>query len=128
QVLGPGAFQEVPLSEAFAAVAEWTQTVLKPSNATELAALAMKHAIVQRDVAHLVFPDEVQDLPAAEGTPARPRQGRVAASEIAPPAAGLERSVALPGNAARPVISSAIGARPSRQPILAFADRLDAPL
>src|SRR3954470_19988294 len=81
QVLGPGAFQEVPLSEAFSAVAEWTQTVLKPGNATELAALAMKHAVVQRDVAHLVVRDEVQELPAAERAPARPRQGRVAASE-----------------------------------------------
>src|SRR5437763_5443486 len=128
QVLGPGAFQEVPLSEAFAAVAEWTQTVLKPSNATELAALAMKHAIVQRDVAHLVFPDEVGDLPAAEGTPARPRQGRVAASEIAPPEAELERAVALLGNAERPVIICGNGARPFREPILAFAERIDAPV
>ncbi|HQG17777.1 MAG TPA: thiamine pyrophosphate-binding protein, partial [Ornithinibacter sp.] len=32
QVLGPGAFQEVPLAEAFAAVSEWSQTVLSASN------------------------------------------------------------------------------------------------
>src|SRR5207247_208474 len=63
QVLGPGTFQEVPLAQAFDAVAEWSQTVIRPENATELAALAMKHAIVQRDVAHLIFPDEVQELP-----------------------------------------------------------------
>jgi pyruvate oxidase len=128
QVLGPGAFQEVPLSEAFAAVAEWTQTVLKPGNATELAALAMKHAVVQRDVAHLVFPDEVQELPAAEGVPARPRQGRVAASEIAPPEAELARAVALLSAAERPVIICGNGARPFRDEILAFAGRIDAPV
>jgi thiamine pyrophosphate-dependent acetolactate synthase large subunit-like protein len=109
-------------------VAEWTQTVLKPSNATELAALAMKHAVVQRDVAHLVFPDEVQDLPAAEGTPPRPRQGRVAASEIAPPEAELERAVALLAGAERPVIICGNGARPFRAEILAFAERIDAPV
>jgi thiamine pyrophosphate-dependent acetolactate synthase large subunit-like protein/nitrite reductase/ring-hydroxylating ferredoxin subunit len=128
QVLGPGAFQEVPLSEAFSAVAEWTQTVLKPGNATELAALAMKHAVVQRDVAHLVFPDEVQDLPAVEGAPARPRQGRVAAGEIAPPEAELARAVALLAGAERPVIICGNGARPFRDEILTFAERIDAPL
>jgi thiamine pyrophosphate-dependent acetolactate synthase large subunit-like protein len=31
QVLGPGAFQEVPLAEAFAAVSEWSQTVIAPA-------------------------------------------------------------------------------------------------
>jgi thiamine pyrophosphate-dependent acetolactate synthase large subunit-like protein len=128
QVLGPGAFQEVPLSEAFSAVAEWTQTVLKPGNATELAALAMKHAVVQRDVAHLVFPDEVQDLPAAENAPARPRQGRVAASEIAPPDEELDRAVALLSGAERPVIICGNGARPFRDEILRFAERIDAPV
>src|SRR5207237_6176001 len=121
--LGPGGVQEVPLSEAFAAGAEWTQTVLKPSNATEVAALAMKHAVVQRDVAHLVFPDEVQDLPAAEATPPRPRQGRVAASEIAPPEAELARARALLSGAERPVIICGHGDRPFRDRMLAFADR-----
>ncbi|MFQ5616042.1 MAG: thiamine pyrophosphate-dependent enzyme [Anaerolineales bacterium] len=33
QVLGPGAFQEVPLDKAFDAVAAWSQTVLRPENA-----------------------------------------------------------------------------------------------
>src|SRR5437763_2132068 len=91
QVIGPGAFQEIPLDRAFEAVAAFSQPVLSSQNASELAALAMKHAIVQRDVAHLVFPDEAQQLPAVEGAPARPRAGRVAASEIAPPEAELAR-------------------------------------
>jgi len=76
QVVGPGTFQEVPLGEAFNAVAEWSQSVLRPENATELAALAVKHAVVQRDVAHLIFPDEVQDLPGVDAPKARPRTGR----------------------------------------------------
>ena len=76
QVIGPGTFQELPLEKAFDAVAEWGQTILSPANATELAALAMKHAIVQRDVAHLVLPDNVQELPGLDDPPARPRAGR----------------------------------------------------
>src|SRR5438067_13057644 len=41
QVIGPGAFQEIPLGQAFEAVAKFSQPVLSPNNATELAALAM---------------------------------------------------------------------------------------
>jgi len=93
QVIGPGTFQEVDLAAAFSAVAEWSKTVLRPENATELAALAMKHAIVNRDVAHLIFPDEVQELPGVPEPVARPRQGRVADAAIRPPQAELERAV-----------------------------------
>ena len=87
QVVGPGTFQEVDLAAAFAPVAEWSQTVLRPENATELAALAMKHAIVNRDVAHLIFPDEVQELgrcrrapTAAHDRSSRGKRHRAAAS------------------------------------------------
>ena len=66
QVLGPGAFQEIDLASAFAPVARFSQTVLRDSRAVELMNLACKNAIVERDVAHLIFPDEVQTLPAAE--------------------------------------------------------------
>lgn len=128
QVLGPGAFQEVPLAEAFSAVAEWSQTVLAPGNATELAALAMKHAVVQRDVAHLIFPDEVQELPAREDPPPRPREGRVAATAIAPPQAELDRAIEMLRAAARPVIVAGAGARVDRDSVIAFAERIDAPV
>lgn len=128
QVLGPGAFQEVPLAEAFDAVAEWTQTVLVPGNATELAALAMKHAIVSRDVAHLVLPDDVQELPGLSEPPARPRAGRLATTAIAPPADELARAVALLSGAERPVIVIGNGARPDREAVIALAEHLDAPM
>src|SRR5262249_34015023 len=92
QVLGPGAVQELPLAAAFDAVSEWSQTVLSPDNATELAALAVKHAVVNRDVAHLIFPDEVQELDGRNEPPERPRAGRVADSRVAPPERELERA------------------------------------
>ncbi|MGH9040404.1 MAG: thiamine pyrophosphate-binding protein [Acidimicrobiia bacterium] len=128
QVLGPGAFQEVPLAEAFSAVSEWSQTVLRPENATELAALAMKHALVQRDVAHLIFPDEVQELAGTDPPSARPRAGRIAAPGIAPPEEELARAAGLLSGAERPVIICGNGARPYRSEILAFAERIDAPV
>jgi pyruvate oxidase len=128
QVVGPGTFQEVDLAAAFAAVAEWSKTVLRPENATELAALVMKHAIVQRDVAHLIFPDEVQELPGVETPVARPMAGRVASVDVAPPEAELHRAVELLAGAQKPVIICGNGARGFGDEILAFAEHIDAPI
>jgi pyruvate oxidase len=102
QVLGPGAFQEVPLAAAFDAVSEWSQTVLSRANATELAALAVKHAVVNRDVAHLIFPDEVQEVDGLDDPPPRPREGRVADARVAPPDDELARAVEMLNGAKRP--------------------------
>jgi pyruvate oxidase len=128
QVLGPGAFQEVPLAAAFDAVSEWSQTVLSPANATELAALAVKHAVVNRDVAHLIFPDEVQELAGLDQPPQRPRQGRVADTRVAPPEVELLRAVEMLRTAERPVIVVGNGARPFRDEVLLLAEHIDAPI
>ena len=128
QVLGPGAFQEIPTAEAFSAVAEWSQTVVSSENASELMALAVKHAVVKRDVAHIVFPDEVQERPGLADPPARPRIGRIAETGITPPESELHRAVRLLEAAERPVIIVGNGARPFRDEIVAFAERFDFPV
>jgi len=128
QVLGSGAFQELPLTEAFSAVAEWTQTVLTAENATELMALAIKHAIINRDVAHLVFPDEIQDLPGRSDQLRPPKDGRVAPAQITPPRQQLDRAITLLTEAQRPVIIAGHGARQHRSDIVALAEHFDAPI
>ena len=84
QVLGPGAFQEVDLQAAYGSVAAFSQTVLPTSRHAELATLAAKNAILRRDVAHLVFPDEVQTLPAGDEQASGP-EGRITPQQITPP-------------------------------------------
>ncbi len=128
QVLGPGAFQEVPLAEAFEAVTAWSQTVLRPENATELMALALKHAIIKRDVGHLIFPDEVQNMAALAKTKSYPIAGRVANPRITPPAEDLELAVQMLESAERPGIIIGNGGRPFANQILALAEWIDAPL
>ncbi len=128
QVLGPGAFQEIPTARAFDAVAAWSQTVLVPDNATELMALALKHAIVERDVAHLIFPDDMQNVPgAAEPEPA-PRDGRIADTAILPPWPEVERAAAMVAASDRPTIILGNGARHFSKEIVALAEHIDAPL
>src|SRR3954466_9841269 len=85
QVLGPGAFQEVDLAGAFGSVAAWSQPVLRDSKHTELMNLACKNALLRRDVAHLIFPDQVQTLPAGEGAEPGGPDGRITRQDIAPP-------------------------------------------
>ena len=127
QVLGPGAFQEVDLPAAFAPVAAWSQTVLPESHHAELMALACKHALLRRDVAHLVFPDDVQTLPAPDAPVALP-VGRVGPSEIGPPAESLAAALDLLARATRPVFIVGHGARDHMEPIVALAERLGAPI
>ncbi len=128
QVLGPGAFQEVPLAEAFNAVAAWSQTVLRPENASELMALALKHAIVKRDVGHLIFPDEVQTMPALPKPKDHPKNGRIANPQIIPPQDDLNKAFELINQAEKPAIIVGKGAKPHRDAIIQFAEKIDAPI
>ncbi len=126
QVLGPGAFQEVDLYAAFDAVRTWGQTVLTHKNASDLMALALKHAIVEQGVAHLILPDEVQVAPASDPLPATPKHGRVSTIKISPPEAELNEAIELINQAERPSIIVGHGARYHREDILRFAEMIDA--
>ncbi|MEN8140692.1 MAG: thiamine pyrophosphate-dependent enzyme [Thermodesulfobacteriota bacterium] len=123
QFLGPGAFQEVDLASAFHSVSCWSQTVLADSNHEELMNLALKNAIIRRDVAHLIFPNQVQELPAAPA-PATPGPvGRLTPLAISPPPDALAAATELLRKARRPVIIVGHGARYNMAEIIAFAER-----
>jgi pyruvate oxidase len=127
QVLGPGDFQEVDLAAAFAPVAAFSQTVLESSRHAELMNLACKHAILRRDVAHLIFPDQVQTQPAPDA-PAGGPQGRLTPTAIAPPEDAVEQALTLLRGAQRPVIIAGHGARFRAAQVTAFAEQLGAPV
>ena len=128
QVLGPGAFQEIDLAAAFAPVARFSQTVLHTSKHAELMTLACKSAVVERDVSHLIFPDDVQTLPAAENAKASGPDGRLAAHHIAPPVEALDEAISLLKKAQRPIIIVGYGARDSMDEVIELAERLHAPV
>ena len=127
QVMGPGAFQEVDLSSAFQAVSRFRQTVLPGSRHAELVSLALKTAIVERDVSVLILPDEVQTLDAGTQAPGR-REGRVSQTDIAPPPQSLQSALARIGRARRPVIIVGNGARGGVDAVVALAETLGAPV
>jgi len=128
QVLGPGAFQEIDLHSAFAPVARYSQTVLHTSKHSELMTLACKSAIVERDVAHLIFPDDVQTLTAAESAIASGPEGRIATPAIAPDEQALAEASKLIGESKRPIVIVGYGARDAMDDVIELAEQLNAPI
>jgi len=128
QVLGPGAFQEVDLMAAYGKVAQWSQPVLSTSRHAELMNLACKSALLNRGVSHLIFPDEVQTLPASEDAPAGKPEGRITAQAIVPPASSLEQAANLLRKAKRPVLIVGHGARFSMPAVMEVAEMLNSPV
>ncbi len=128
QVFGPGAFQELPLKEAFGAVADFSHLALPGSDHAELMSLAIKSAVVNRNVSHVVFPDDVQTIPAAAGAAAGSPDGRLGDVRIRPADEPLERAIETLRSARRPVIIVGHGARFDMPAIAELAEELGAPV
>ena len=126
QVFGPGAFQDIDLSSAFEAVARFSQTVLPSSKHAELASLACKTALVERDVAHLIFPDDVQTIPS--DAKAQGPKGRMGAPRIRVPAEDLAAAREMLAGARRPFIVMGYGAIDAREEVIALAEAIGAPV
>jgi pyruvate oxidase len=127
QVFGPGAFQDVDLAAAFAPVTCFSESTLHSSKHAELMSLACKNAIVKRDVAHLIFPDNVQTMLATDPTPGVP-EGRLSVPRVAPDDAVLDEALALVKKSKRPIIIAGYGARDAMDEVIELAEQLNAPV
>ena len=123
---GRGAFQDLDLEGAFADVAAFSETVLAGADYGEIMSLACKTALIERNVSHLVFPDEVQVLPCDAA--AQEPTGRTGSRLIAPPADVLRDAAARIGQAERPLIIVGAGARFEMDQVVALAEHIGAPI
>ena len=126
QVVGTGNFQEVDLVQAFSSVAEFNHRVQTDSKHSELMSLAVKHAILRRDVSHLTFPDEIQEIAAPDWEKAQDPDQRMTSTDIAPPEQAVNRAIELIRKAKRPLIIMGHGARFHRESVIEFAESLNA--
>lgn len=126
QVFGPGAFQDIDLASAFQAVTRFSQTVLSTSNHTELASLAVKNALVERDVAHLIFPDDIQTQPSNRR--AAGPEGRISAPVVIPQEADVAAASQMINKAKRPMFVIGHGAWEANKDIIALAETMGAPV
>lgn len=127
QVVGTGNFQEVDLVQAFNTVAEFNHSVQAGSKHADLMSLAIKHAILKRDVSHLTFPDEAQEKLAGDEKPQVP-DGRITPMTISPPKESLAKAIKLLKKAKRPVLIIGHGSRFHKDEIIALAESLNAPV
>ncbi|MGI9596393.1 MAG: thiamine pyrophosphate-dependent enzyme [Acidimicrobiales bacterium] len=127
-VKGRGAFQDTDLEAAFSGVARFSETIHAGSKHAEMATLAMKTAIVERDVSHLILPDEIQHMPVDDDVAAGGPDGRVGSRMIAPPAQELARAAEMLAAAERPMIIVGSGARSQMDEVIELAERLGAPV
>lgn len=128
KVAGSGAFQDVDLSKAFADVARYQATMHQNADFAELTARAVKTAIVERDVAVLTFPDEVQAMPAPEGATIRGPEGRTGVDRVHPPSDQVDEAVKMIASTARPLVVIGAGARGQTAEVIAFAEAIGAPM
>jgi pyruvate oxidase len=128
QVFGPGAFQEIPLKAAFDSVADFCHLALPGSNHAELMSLALKHAIVNRNISNIIFPDDVQTIPAGEESPAGAPDGRISDVAITPSQSSMDAAIKLLRSAQRPVIIVGHGAREGMEDIISLAEELRCPV
>ena len=128
QVLGTGAFQEVDLKAAFSSVANFNHVVYEKSRHAELMKLAIKTAIVERDVSHLTFPDEVQETAAPPHAKAGNLDHRMAIQTIQPSKEVASQAIEILKNAKRPVIIVGHGARFHMEKIIQLAELLQCPV
>ena len=125
-VRGRGAFQDLDLEHAFGDVATYQATVQRGSDHAELMSLACKAAVVDRGVAHLILPDDVQELPC--DAPAAGPDGRVGDHRVRPPDHALAEAAEQLRAAARPLVIVGDGARSGRDEIIALAEQVGAPV
>ena len=128
QVVGVHAFQDIDLEAAFEAVTEFSATVHLTSDHGLLMTQAIKTAILKRGVGHLVFPDNVQPKPAAEGAAAYGPAGRMADLAVSPPPSAVDEAMALLKSAKRPMIIVGYGALNGMDRVIELAEQLGAPV
>ncbi len=128
QVLGTGAFQEVDLVKAFDSVATFNHAVNLNSNHSELMSLAIKSALIKREVSHLTFPDEVAFTQKPKHAKPQTSENRITPFTISPPKEMVDNAVDLISKSKRPIIIVGHGARFQMESIIAFAEKLKCPV
>jgi pyruvate oxidase len=125
QYIGPGGFQEIDQDVLFNSFCVFNKTINSKEQTIELVTLALRHALVERGVAHLTIPNDVQkemldvQIEPLEG---RIPDFRIENSEL------IDRAVRLINESAQPVIIAGWGARDHGDKLLKLAERIKAPI
>jgi pyruvate oxidase len=126
QLMGPGSVQEIDQYSFFEPICVFNKILMSPDQTTTLATLAMRHALLDRGVAHIGIPNDVQKLPYE--TQILPLEGRMPNLSFAQNDALIEKAARTIDTAQRPAIIAGFGAMRQGTKLLKLATKISAPI
>ena len=126
QLIGPGSVQEIDQYSFFEPICVFNKILMSEEQTTMLATLAMRHALLDRGVAHIGIPNDVQKLPYE--TPILPFEGRMPNLAFGTEDAMVEKAARTIDQAERPAIIAGFGAMGQGTKLLKLAAKISAPI
>ena len=126
QLIGPGSFQEIDQQSFFESITVYNKVLMSEEQTTTLITNAIKHAILDKGVAHIGIPKDVQEIPHTART--IPFEGSFPNEAITQPMFLILQAAQAINQSKRPVIVSGFGAITQGENILELAEKITAPI
>jgi pyruvate oxidase len=124
--IGQGALQEIDQHAFFEPLTVFNKTLMTEEQTQTLVTLAIKHALLDRGVAHIGIPNDVQKLPFEAEV--LPFEGRMPNLAYGQEEWVVEKAAKTIDKAQRPVILVGFGARGQGTKLLRLASKINAPI
>jgi pyruvate oxidase len=126
QLIGPGSVQEIDQYSFFEPICVFNKILMAEKQTTTLATLAVRHALLDRGVAHIGIPNDVQKLPYE--TRILPFEGRMPNLAFGQEDRLIEKAAQVIDEAERPAIIAGFGAMGQGTKLLRLATKISAPI
>jgi pyruvate oxidase len=126
QLIGPGSFQEIEQQAFFEPITVYNKVLMSEDQTTTLITKAIKHAILDKGVAHIGIPKDVQEIPYIADIISF--EGSFPNNAITQPMFLILQAAQAINQAERPVIVSGFGALNQGETILELAEKITAPI
>jgi pyruvate oxidase/acetolactate synthase-1/2/3 large subunit len=126
QLIGPGSFQEIDQHSFFEPITVYNKVLMSEDQTTTIITNAIKHAILDKGVAHIGIPNDVQKITYIDKT--RTFEGSFPNQAITQPMFLILQAAQAINQSKRPVIISGFGAINQGDNILKLADKISAPI
>lgn len=126
QLIGPGSFQEIDQHSFFEPITVYNKVLMSEDQTTTIITNAIKHAILDKGVAHIGIPNDVQKIPYIAKT--RTFEGSFPNQAINQPMFLILQAAQAINQSERPVIISGFGGITQGDNILKLAEKISAPI
>ena len=126
QLIGHNAVQEIDQYSFFEPICVFNKILMTEKQTTTLATLAVRHALLDRGVAHIGIPNDVQKLPYE--TQILPFEGRMPNLAFGQEDNLIEKAARVIDEAEKPAIIAGFGAMGQGTKLLKLATKISAPI